>query len=187
MSIFDKLMLARQLKFTDGRVELFGQPIILSPSDFLAIYISQINEDPILVGKFYNSAKRSVKEGFGINVGKSYGFSFRDYSNWFVDILKLSGWGRVTWQENDKENHKGVISIQGSPIATYLKGKVKFPCDHVMRGFLAGGASSAYKLDIDVVETECEALGAQSCKFMISLSEDITNRFPEFSKLQLGK
>lgn len=178
-------MLARQLSFRDGRIELMGQNVLLCPSDFMARYLMQISDNSDRTIELYESAKLAVREGFGINVGKSYGFSSRNYTEWFADILKMAGWGNVAWQENDLEQMKGVIDIQGSPIATYLNGKVKSPCDHIVRGFIAGGGSSAYKSDIDAIEVECEALGAKRCRFIVDLSTKLKLKYPEISSKQL--
>ncbi len=187
MSIFEELMLARQVSFQDGRVELTGQRVVISPSDFFGLYIESICKDPKLVGAFYGAAKRAMREGFGRDVGKTYGFSFEDYLNWFVKLAKMSGWGKIEWLESDKEKNTGVIGTEGSPVAAYLKGKVDAPCDHVIRGLMAGGASSAYRLDLDIVETECEALGDAKCIFVIDTSENLMKKYPGLAKLQLGK
>lgn len=187
MSIFDELMLAKQLNFTDGKIELMGQGVLIAPSDFLAAYTESIGDSHELVIELYGCAKRSVHEGFGPNVGKSYGFSVMDYTNWFVNILNMSGWGRVRWEENDWENKKGVIVIEHSPIAKYLKGKVSSPCDHIVRGFMAGGGASAFNSDIDTIEVECEAAGAERCKFIVDSKENLKAKFPELVEQQLGE
>lgn len=180
-------MLAKQIAFQEGKIELVGQRVVFSPADFFGVYIERINDDPKLVNNFYKAAKRAVQEGFGINVGKLYGFSLKDYSNWFVELATLSGWGKVYWKDIDRENNRGIIELENSPVAAYLKGKVKSPCDHVIRGFMAGGASSALKLDLDMIETECEALGAQKCKFVMDSTNNLKAKYPNIAKQQLGK
>jgi predicted hydrocarbon binding protein len=187
MSIFEELMLARQISFQDGSVELTGQRVVILPSDFFGTYIKSICDNPELVGAFYRAAKQTMREGFGKNVGKDYGFSFSNYLDWFVKLAKMSGWGRIEWLESEEEKHTGTIGAEGSPVAAYLKGKVKSPCDHVIRGLMAGGASSAYRLDLDIVETECEALGGARCVFVIDTAENLRKRYPELAKLQLGE
>jgi predicted hydrocarbon binding protein len=187
MSIFEELMLARQISFQDGRVELTGQRVVISPSAFFGAYTKSICDSPELVGAFYRAAKQAMTEGFGKDVGKAYGFSFSNYLDWFVKLAKLSGWGKIEWQESDEKKHTGIISAEGSPVAAYLKGKIASPCDHVIRGLMAGGASSAYKLDLDIVETECEALGAAKCLFVIDTAENLRKRHPDLAKLQLGE
>ncbi|MDE1804263.1 MAG: hypothetical protein KGH59_00560 [Candidatus Micrarchaeota archaeon] len=187
MSLFDELMLARQLSFGDGKIELLGQRVVFIEADFISKYIEDINNDPKLVLEMYESTKKTMINGFGVDIGKKYSFSFKDYAKWFVDLAKLSGWGLIAWEEIDEELHKGVISVQNSPMTNYLKGKVTKPCDHVIRGLMAGGASSAFKTDLDILETECESLGSPKCKFIIDSLNNLQEKFPLLAKQQLGK
>lgn len=187
MDIFEKLMLARQLKFTDGEIDMLGQRVVIVPSDLFTKYMADINDKPDRIAEVYNSAKQAMKENFGVNIGKSYGFNFNDFSNWFVELATLSGWGNVKFEENDKERHVAVITIKNSPIAVGLKGKVSSPCDHIIRGLMAGGSSSAYKNNVDMIETDCEALGAEKCKFIIDTKDNLRAKFPDLVEKQLGK
>jgi predicted hydrocarbon binding protein len=186
MGIFEELMLAKQLSFKEGEISLLDQRIVMFPSNFLALYTEKIKDKRELVKELYECAKDSVRESFGPSVGKAYGFSVLDYTNWFVSILNMSGWGNVHWEENEWEKKRGVIKIEHSPIAKYLKGKVSSPCDHIMRGFMAGGGASAFDLDIDTIEVECEALGAEKCKFIVDSKENLKSRFPELFEQQVG-
>lgn len=179
-------MVARQISFLEGKIELMGQRVVIAPSEFFANYIVGMNENSELIYGIYNAAKQIMRERFGVNLGKNYGFSFKDYATWFVDIAKLSGWGDVRWENRDEANHKGIISIGDSPIAGYLKGKVKYPCDHIIRGLMAGGACSAFVDEVDIIETECSALGTSRCKFIIDKYDVLKNNFPDLAKQQLG-
>jgi predicted hydrocarbon binding protein len=185
MSIFDELMLARQLKFTNGKIELLGQPLVFSPANFWSKYIFELKDNTEQIRQLYLSAKDTMKEGFSYNVGSSFGFSFKDYMKWFIDIAGLSGWGEFEWADMDETKKQGVITIKGSPVALELKNKVTEPCDHITRGFVAGAASSAFKDDIDIIEIECEAVGAEKCKLIMQKSDDIRLNFPEIAKKQV--
>ena len=97
MDFFEKLMLAKQLSFTEGRIDLLGQRFVIAPSDSLATFIYKINANAKLVGRLYSIAKQAVKNGFGANVGHTYSFSFWNYYEWFLDIAKLGGWGIINF------------------------------------------------------------------------------------------
>ncbi len=187
MDFFKRLMLARQLSFTEGRIELMKQGIVMVPSEFFGKYILEANEDKEAVYKLYYAGKEIMREKFGIDMGKSYGFGVNEYSTWFVDIAKLSGWGNIKWEARNEKNHNGIISILNSPIANYAMGKVKSPCDHVIRGLMAGGASSAFVDDVDIIETECIALGNKSCTFIIDHYKTLKKKFPKLVEQQLGE
>ena len=185
MNIFDKLMLSRQVSFQDGRIELLGQRVVISPSDFFASYVLKINDRPELVTDVYLAAKQATRDGFATNLGKANKFTFEDYSQWLVDLAILSGWGQIKWVEREKDKLRGVLSATDSPVALNLKGKVKRPCDHVIRGLMAGGASSAFRANVEIIEYECEALGHDACKFVIGTPADLCKRFPALYKAQL--
>lgn len=101
------------------------------------------------------------------SIGKKFGFNFLDFFKWLTNIAMLAGWGTLDWQDLNEEKKQGIIYVTNSPIATELKGKVTTPVDYLIRGFLAGGASASFSVDIDCVEEECIALGAKRCKFVI--------------------
>jgi len=185
MGIFNELTLIRQLTFEDGNIRMLGQRMQILPSDVLARYVFDIRDDSQAILKLYISVKDSLREGFGLSIGKTYGFSFKDYSKWFVDLAMVAGWGKIVWEELNEEKRGGVVTIQDSPIASYLKGKVKDPCDHFTRGFIAGAASCAFKEDIDIIEIECEAVNAQKCMFIMGKKEDLKQKFPEACATQL--
>ena len=164
-SIFEKLSMLRQLSFTDGEIRLLDNRMVILPANILAAYTEKINESQELVLELYHSIKDSQIEGFAKLVGKSFSFSFNDFVKWMPDIFALAGWGIIEYKELDPDKHTATLTVARSPVATALKGKVKTPVDHLIRGFIAGAATAAFKVDIDTIETECAALDAQACKF----------------------
>ena len=178
-------MVARQLSFENGTIKMLGQRMLISPSDVFARYIFDIRDEPELLKNLYVSAKESIRGGFGINIGKVYGFSFKDYSKWFVELAMVAGWGKIVWEDIDENKKQGIITIQDSPVSAYLKNRVSKPCDHLTRGYIAGAASCAFREDIDIIEVECEAAGAQKCKFIMGPPDFLKKNFADISELQL--
>ena len=164
-------MLAKQLKFSDGNISLMGNRVTIFNADLFSDYTLRINDSPEKVSELYDSVKLSFRAGFAKTVGVAYHFSFNDYFKWMTDLTGLTGWGKVTWLDLDQEGKRGIVFVENSPIAEDLIGKVKSPIDHVLRGFIAGGASAAFNADMDVIEEECFALGAAKCKFIIKLAK----------------
>ncbi len=164
-SIFDQLTLLRQLSFKDGDIRLMGNRVVIIHANFFYDYCMQINDSPEKVSELYSSAKSSFKVGIAESIGKNYGFSFNDFFNWMTKIAILAGWGNIKWEGLEEGDGIGKISVENSPIAEHLKGKVKSPVDHLIRGFIAGGASASLQKDIDALEEECVATGAPHCSF----------------------
>ncbi len=185
MSFFEKLLLSKQLSFNLGDIELLDQRLVIVSSEAFANYIYSINDsNELAVSNLYQIAKKAMIQ-LGINIGKKYSFSFGDYSTWFVEIARLNGWGKAKWELLDKKNFKGIISIEDSPISTALKNKVKNPCDHIIRGLIAGGATSSFKMDVEVIETECIAQGKEKCIFVIDTDSNLKSQFPDLYTKQL--
>lgn len=177
MNIIEKLMFSRQLTFSDGQIKLFSENLLFVPSDFVSTYTETIKDNTDAIKNLYLAAKKSTKEKFGIAIGKEYGFAFRDYTKWFADIIELSGWGMLKWKDIDEAGRRGVISLTNSIVASSLKGKVQTQCDHIMRGFIAGGASVAFKEDMDVIEEKCIALGDPECIFVIGKNDVLKRNY----------
>lgn len=186
MNIFEKLMFTKQLNFKEGQINLLDQRLVMFTTDFLSAYTLNINDNPKLVSDIYLSAKNSVKNGFGPGIGKKYSFTFYEFFNWYIDIARLSGWGIIKFERVDEDIKQGVISIENSPVSTYLKGKVKSPCDHIIRGFMAGGSETVFKTEMAIVETECIALGAPQCKFIFGPKDIIKTKYKNLYEQQVG-
>jgi predicted hydrocarbon binding protein len=184
MNVFEELMLARQLSFTVGDIHLLGNRVTIVHATFWAEYTMRMNEDPKKVFELYDSAKISFRDGMAKSIGKRYGLSFNDFFKWLTDIAMLAGWGKLTWVDLNDTNKTGIILVDNSPVVEVLKGKVHNPIDHLIRGFIAGGASGWLNTDIDAIEEECAAMGAPQCKFVFRPKEQFKVT-PEVTR-QLG-
>lgn len=186
MNIFEKLSMARQISFHDGKIILLDQRVSVVPVEFLASITKTINDSSDQVFEVYSAAKTAVREGFAKRLGEAYDFKFRDYSQWLVDIATMSGWGRLEWADLDFDNKRGVIAVTDSPIGSKLSGQVDSPVDHVIRGLMAGGASHSFNADVDILETECVALGDPKCKFVIQSPKEFLKSDNPLVKKQLS-
>ncbi len=189
MAFYDfmqKLVFARQIKFNKGSIELLNKNVVLLNASFFSNYVEKINNNPKLVQDFYYSVKDSFGNDFAEGIGKKYNFKFRDFVEWMLQLAMMTGWGTFTWEKLKEADYEGVIIVEKSPIAINLKNKVKFPVDHAIRGFIAGGATAAFKKDIDVIEEKCYALGEKKCKFILKLSKNF-DKSDNLVKNQLGK
>jgi predicted hydrocarbon binding protein len=184
MNFFEELMIAKQLSFSPGTIELLGNRVTITHGTFFADYTSRINDNPESVIQLYESAKVSFREGMAKSIGKKYGFSYNDFFKWLTQIAMLAGWGKLTWADLNESNKSGIILVDNSPVAGLLKGKVGLPVDHLIRGFIAGGASGWLNTDVDAVEEECFSLGATQCKFVFRPKVDFKIT-PEITR-QLG-
>lgn len=168
-SLFDKLMIAKELRFEEGSVELFGNRIVMPPAALFAEYIRRVGNDPKYTDLLYESARISFREGMGKDLKKKFKFNMNDFFNWLPKIATLAGWGVLTIPKFIPERMYGVIECKNSPIVNELKGSVKGPVDHILRGFITAGAETTYGevADITTIEEECENEGYGACKFVV--------------------
>lgn len=158
-------MVARQIDFKEGSISLFTNRIVMAPATFLLEFTKAIEGSPEETHSLYESAKTSFKEIVTKDV-RTYKFSVNDYIKWLFEISSFSGWGLLTLESLEIEKKSGSITMLNSPVSEGLKGKVKLPCDHIVRGFIAGALSIAFKEDIECAEMECVGSGAARCRFI---------------------
>ena len=185
IDFFERMMITRQLKFSDGRIELFSRRFAIS-GEFISNHISEINSIPEAVAKIYRNSKDSSFLFF-MEVGSKYKFSFNDFINWELDVNKFCGWGVMKYERIDKDEKIIVVSVLDSPTGIFMKGKTALACDHIIRGFIAGGAKAAFNDEIECLEIECIAKGDLRCLFIAAKSEELKLKYPRIYELQLGK
>lgn len=85
-----------------------------------------------------------------------------------TEALAAHGWGIVHLDLQAADVGIVAASVENAPYASLAKEEEDRPCDALLGGFLAGILSELAKEDLDVVQTECEALGASASTFVIS-------------------
>ncbi len=186
VDIFQKLMLSRQLSFSEGSIELLGNRISMIGAEWLPAYTYGIEQDQELVQQLYRSTKAATRDGIGKLVSEKHNFNVNDTVRLFIEIMKMEGWGIPSWNFSTGSK-KGTMTVENPVGTSGLKGKTKLPADHYLRGMLAGCASALYKSDIDVIEVKCIALGSPKCEFAYDDAAALAKSYPELAEYQLGK
>ena len=181
-----KLVLARQVRFEKGSVSLLNKRVVMFNSSFFSCFINRNHEEPKQMQTLYYSVKDSFSKDFAEGVGKDRQFKFRDFVEWMTGLAMMTGWGVFSWENLKEDKFEGIIYVEKSPVVMDLKNTAKYPVDHAIRGFIAGGASAAFKKNIDVVEEKCQALGDKKCRFVFKLSENF-DRSDKQILFQLGE
>lgn len=186
-TIFEKLLLNKQISFNNGSIYLMSNRKILIDAEVFSELILLVNNSEDMAHKLYYSIKTTFMNGAAKNMGINFSFDFNNYFKWLTDIAMLEGWGKFEWHLLDKEKKNGVIIIENSAVASQLKGRTTIPCDHIVRGLIAGGASISLKDDIDAFEEECMALGDPKCKIIFKPSKDFKNNLKFKSQLYVSE
>lgn len=165
-AVMAKLLMNKQVKFSEGRLELMGIRDCFTPTiTYIEILKTLINSGNQYL--LYGSCKKA-----GYNWFKSMSKIFKgmrqtEAIKWGIDLVSLSGWGIPNLDSIDLEKGVSVFSIKNSTVGKYY-GKTTFPVDHLFRGLVAGGVSYILNKDLDCVETHCIAKGDGICRFVVA-------------------
>jgi hypothetical protein len=186
---FRKLLFARQLKISEGHMEIYGVPYVFFPAESFTILIDSIIEVAGKEGKLkiYNE---------GIHVGGSIAKTLKNSldarGNRLLDVIfhigGMGGWG--LWEFFRKDDEKKEAIVHGLNIAAaqaaYKLGKRKEPSCHMLRGIMAGEMREVWEnKNIDVLETRCISQGYKFCEFEIKEHKKF-NKKDKLVKEELG-
>lgn len=165
-TVMAKLLMNKQVKFSEGRLELMGIRDCFTPTiTYIEIQraLTKSNSQYLI----YNCAKKSGYNWFK-NMSKIYkGMKQTEAIRWGMDIVSLSGWGIPSLDKLDLESKISIFNIKNSTTAK-LYGPSSIPVDHLFRGLVAGGVSYILNDDLDCVETHCLANGNGLCRFIVA-------------------
>ena len=83
-----------------------------------------------------------------------------------ADLYTNLGWGKSTVGEFDLKGRSVTMYTRNNPLVRGIK--ASRPVCHYIKGFYKGFSSVAFQSNnVAVVELECEAMGAERCKFRI--------------------
>lgn len=167
-NFFDKFIFTSQLKFRDYNFFVLDIPFVIVPVDILLGFSEA--DDPVVNKAVYYAFKSSARKQL-IPKFKA-GATKQKYLELAQAFFAASGWGLPQNIQVDEVNHRAIVVVSHSPLAKAMEGKIKHPTDHYMRAILAAIFSDYFDQDVECVETECRALHAGDCTFVLKpLSE----------------
>ena len=175
-----KLVLARQIKFNKGKIELLNQKLSIFP---ISVFSTIIENNPSTIPDVYKSTKNSA-ELFASETQKLHKFTGRELANWLIDIIAFSGWGIAKFTIYNGKDLSAKIRFDHSTIGEIASKKEAV--DHAVRGFFAGGGSISMNKNIECLEIKCIAKGDKICEFVLGETKTLKKEYPELFKTQLG-
>jgi len=176
--LFDLFKYARLLNIKDGNIKVWDIPMNIIPT----FVLRDLQKDLIetmgyrkAFEKIYSNTKSGSAE-YNKNFIKSQGFTDkRKIIDWQTKIVSLSGWGTIEIAKIDFENDAYVAHFKEIPFARQY-GKVKYPVDFLVCGFIAGGFSAALGKNLECYETQCIAQGKPYCEFIVGQKKTIDKK-----------
>ncbi len=173
---YDKYIFTGGLKYTHNNFSLMGIPFAMVPVQLLLF--EKLADDKEFTKKVYYSVKDSMVKSFKSEFGIDFKLEGTQGLLLAEQFFSASGWGLVSQNDLDREKKHAIMIVNNSPFALHLVGKSKGPADHLLRGVFAGLFSVFFEKKVDCVETECMALNAQRCKFVIKENHDFDFKNP---------
>ena len=161
---FDKFVFVNQLRFKDYNFYLVDVPFAVMPADVIAALSAETDEQ--FTKRLYYSVKHSVQSQLAPRFRIDFGLEQERFLKFSETFFTASGFGLLQNIQIDSASARAVISVTNSPVARLLKNKAQKPCDHFLRGILAGIFSAAFKQDIECIERKCFAVHDSNCEFV---------------------
>src|SRR3989338_8499402 len=121
MDIFKKLLMMRQLKFEEGKIELLGQRVCITPRDIPVGMTEFILKHDTLIPEIYETIRTSFDKGWSKAVKNTYGFNSKEYFKWLITMSDFGGWGKSNLITLDENNITGTFRIDNSLIGEVYK------------------------------------------------------------------
>ncbi|OIO25187.1 hypothetical protein AUJ14_04810 [Candidatus Micrarchaeota archaeon CG1_02_55_22] len=168
---FKRLLMSRQLNFTEGDVTIFDMAYTMHPINY-HIHLQQALEEKFGEKSheiLYTTGKRTAEE-----VAAQFADKFKvtgfDSINLWQNIIELSGTAKIM-SISPREGGNVTVQAQSTIAKNMLKLKGKqssATTDYYLQGFLAGVFSKIYSKEITCTETKCILAGDPYCEFNLS-------------------
>ena len=164
-TFYDRFIFTNGLKYRHSNFFLINLPFLICPTEILSGMLNTDNPD--FERHLYYNVKQSVSQRLVGQFGLEFGFKGEKMVNFLEQYFVASGWGGISNVDLDFEGKKAIVRVVNNPLTGQLRGKVKTPSDHILRGIFAGLFSKVFNESVECVETHCIALGEEDCEFII--------------------
>ncbi|MFH0949192.1 MAG: 4-vinyl reductase [Candidatus Aenigmatarchaeota archaeon] len=170
-TFFTKLVLSKQMKFEEGSIILYGQPIIMFPVYGMIGILKELEKnkyEKILYYEYKTLGKKwttVLRNTYKIKKGEIFQTAGSN-------ILAMAGWGIVKVADIDSKIPVIKFRFENSSVANAY-GKTDHAVCHMFRGMAAGAMCIEYGKEMDGIETKCKAMGAPYCEVVVKPSEQI--------------
>jgi len=161
--LLTKLIISKQLKFEEGEIILFGEPIAFVPM----ISLIHMTRDAIKKGKkaIYDLYHYGWVYGYVVTLAMVKKFGLKKFEERYkvsMDIASLCGFGDYKTL-NFVKGHSN-FKVLKNPFALEFYPSKKL-VDHYLRGMNAGGGTLVHMKIINCIEFKCAAQNGSFCRF----------------------
>lgn len=164
-SFISKLLLGRQLDWTEEEVKIFGKDFCIQPLEIL-VSVQKKLKDKKKANILYKSAKESFFQ-FSKEMGKHA--ATKDlFMKYLLALISHFGFGRLKVIELKENSAK--LQVEKNRFAEMYRekfGTQKEPVDILLAGMIAGFFSAYFGKDVDCKEKLCIAQKKNVCSFFV--------------------
>jgi len=167
--LLSDLMIHKQLRYEEGRIQLLDQRVCMFPLDMLSQLQKELeNEDS--GNLVYYMAKKTGVTWFK-NLYSSFKIKRVDVIKWGFNVISLAGWGIPNIVKMDREKKIMVFTLKDAGQAK-VYGKSDESVDHYFRGCAASAGVLLFECNCDAIETKCISKGDSICEFVVKPKEN---------------
>src|SRR3989338_9252489 len=178
LNLFELFKFSKTLTSKDGKLMLMNTPVNVIPTAILC----ELQKGMIEAWGFqkaYQQIYKTTKDG-SYTYNKDF-IKFHEFKDkrkivdWQWKIVTFSGWGEWQITYIDLKENTLVARFKDSSFPKEY-GKAKYPVDIIPVAFSAGGIAACFGIDLDCIETKCEAMGDPYCEIVVGPPEFIEEK-----------
>ncbi len=169
-SFYDRFIFTNALHYKHNNFFFSNVPFVIAPS---AVFsgIAKVN-NPDFQKQVYSSVKKEVMEQLVRQLDREFELKKDRLLEFFFAYCTASGFGLFEAKDISHGKKRALVSISNAPFAVFFPTPAKHPVDSFLRGLIAGAFSVVFEENVDCVETECSAMGASYCSFVVKPPHD---------------
>ena len=145
-----KLLFARQLFMTDGRIEVLGTNQVMLPSDII-VALQSLDEK-----KYYDVVKMGIQSNM-VEYTKKLGSNSQGMFKITEDIFETYGLGKPEIVVLDQKKKCATVRFHGTPVGAACS---KYAECVLLPAALAGMFSFLFQKDVNCAVQKCDAKGS---------------------------
>lgn len=176
MSVSDfikKMMMARQIKFEEGRFDMLGIRGMILPSFTVTVLIEEVYDDvdDDIWDILFNAGKAHGE--FAIEqVGSKHNVSRRRFFEELIDSANIMGIGYMEISRFDLDSGVLEVKLTDSPFVEEFADRETFddvdrPVDQFHRGAFHGMGEQLFDAPVTSEEVSCRFLGDDACRIRV--------------------
>ncbi len=173
-----KLLIARELKFEKGKIEILGQRLLLLAEEQVHNMIRMSIEDRNFRKSIYIVSKDALHK-FTTRLRERYKLDKEKTYEIMCSLTALNGYGEVNFEKLDWDKKLAKFSTVGLP-SEGLRGKIYGRGDAFFAGMVAGAMAQVFNDDtLEVAEIACVLSNSPKCIFVAAPREVLKREYPE--------